>query len=187
MRKVLLLLVVMLGLCSCSKDDDSDTRLVFIGDSMIANWDVERYFPNRIVENRGEDGIGITEMASLTQPNNEAVAIVLIGTNDLKQSMTEEQIEVYVGQYTNAIEQLKYRGIVLISILPTSNEAKNQRIVKVNAGIKEALSHKSNIVYVDCYDAFLRGNVIKEELSREGLHLNDYGYILLTDKVKGRL
>ena len=53
MRKILLVLIGVLCLCSCSNDDEADTTLVFIGDSMIANWDVERYFPNRIVENRG--------------------------------------------------------------------------------------------------------------------------------------
>ena len=187
MRKFYWLLVILFGLCSCSKDDETDVKLCFIGDSMIANWDVERYFPNRIVENLGKDGIGIAEMTAFTQSNPSADAIVLIGTNDIKSSMTDEQVENYIEQYIYTIEQLKYRRIVLISILPTSNESKNQRIKKVNAGIKEALSHKSNIVYVDCYDVFLRGDVIKEELSREGLHLNDYGYILLTDKVKGRL
>ncbi len=181
------MLIGLLGLCSCSKDDEADVKFVFIGDSMIANWDVERFFPNRIVENRGKDGIGIAEMTTLAQPNNEADAIVLIGTNDLKPSMTDDQIAAYILDYASAIEQLKYKRIVLISILPTSNEDKNQRIEKVNDGIREALSDRSNIVYVDCYDAFLRGSVIKEELSREGLHLNDYGYILLTDIVKGRL
>ena len=186
MRKFWGILVTLLGFCSCN-NDEADVKLCFIGDSMIANWDVERHFPNRIVENRGKDGIGIAEITTFTQSDLSAEAVVLIGTNDIKLSMTDEQVDNYIMQYSDAIEQLKFKRIVLVSILPTSNEPKNQIIERVNTRIKEKVAFNTNIEYIDCYDVFLRDGFIKEELSREGLHLNDYGYILLTDQVKKRL
>ena len=47
---------------SCSKNDMDDTPLCFVGDSHIANWDVEYSFPNRITKNYGVDGRSIRDL-----------------------------------------------------------------------------------------------------------------------------
>lgn len=177
-------LLCILGMISCSKNEDVDITLCFVGDSMIANWDVARMFPNRRVENKGVDGIGIQDISNLNLAKPEEDVIVLVGTNDIKSSMTESELDAYVLQYVDAILHLNARRIVLISVLPSAYKTKNQNIETVNKNVRDDMAGMSSVLFIDCYGSFLREGVIKEELTRDGTHLNDYGYILLTDLVK---
>lgn len=164
-----------------------DTPLCFIGDSMVANWDVERYFPNRMVENKGKDGIGIADLDAISFTESMTNVVVLIGTNDLNTPMTNEELNSYATQYITSVCQLKANRFVLVSILPTANVLKNQRIEYINKRICIDVSGLTAVEFVDCYDNFLRDGKIKEELTRDGTHLNDYGYTLLTDLIKEEL
>lgn len=186
MRNLFLSLLVIMGLCACDKEIE-DVKLYFIGDSMVANWDVSRFFPSRIVENRGKDGIGIKELSDQQISFPQDDFIVLVGTNDIKPSMTDEQLDAYVSQYTEVIGHLDAKQVFIISVLPTSNAEKNQMIQRFNKHIQKFFSNSSKIIFINCYDDFERAGVLKDELSRDGLHLNDYGYMLLTERVKERL
>lgn len=186
MRRILAILIVILCFCSCNKHD-MDTTLCFIGDSMIANWDLERYFPNRMVENKGIDGIGIEDLDAISLTGSTTNVVVLIGTNDLNSPMTNAELDSYVLQYITEIGKLKANLQILVSILPTDDKQKNQRIEYVNRNVHDSITKLVSVEYVNCYDSFLRDGKIKEELTRDGTHLNDYGYMLLTDLVKERL
>jgi len=164
-----------------------DTPLCFIGDSMVANWDVERYFPNHMVENKGKDGIGIADLDAISLTESMTNMIVLIGTNDLNTPMTNAELDSYATQYITEVCQLKANRCVLVSILPTANIQKNQRIEYVNRKIHDSITQLVAVEYVDCYDSFMHDGKIKEELTRDGTHLNDYGYMLLTDLIKESL
>ena len=156
-----------------------------MGDSMVANWDVEACFPNRITENMGVDGIGIAQLGSTHMEGQTVVA--LIGTNDLHGGMTEVQLTEYCEQYIQTVAGLGGMPTLVISVLPTSNKAKNETIVRFNRKVKSLMNSNMKIVYVDCYDIFCNDGALREELSRDGLHLNDYGYMILSDRVKEKL
>ena len=174
-------------LFSCSKDEVEDCNLLFIGDSMIANWDVERYFPSRLSENKGRDGIGIDDLVDITVFRQESIVVLLIGTNDIRPTMSEKDVAKYTEKYINAIIGIVCNKLYLISVLPTDNSEKNKRIKAFNDLIKEDVSNHKNIIYIDCYEDFVRDGLLREDLSRDGTHLNDFGYLLLADKVKERL
>ena len=58
-------------------------------------------------------------------------------------------------------------------------------VYEFNAKMKIRLKQYDNIVFVNCYKEFLNNKgLIKEGLTRDGIHLNDYGYMLLTDNLK---
>ena len=171
---------------ACNKDALSDNRMCFVGDSMIANWDVERFFPNRITENLGRDGIGLTELTSIRLDDAVADIILLIGTNDLLPGMTDDGVSGYVDKYLSAIKSFRGKRVLLISVLPTANKEKNNRIELFNKLVQERINDP-HLIYVDCYSSFLRSGVLREEFSRDGLHINDYGYNMLTDILKGKL
>lgn len=52
MGKIMLLLILSLGACS----EEKEGELCFVGDSLVAGWDVKDAFPTWIVRNDGVSG-----------------------------------------------------------------------------------------------------------------------------------
>lgn len=182
-EKGICLLTLLFLLCSCSKDNEQ--VLYFIGDSMIANWDVEASFPNYITKNLGKDGSQASYLGIVCIPDMESEVVVLIGTNDLYSNMSDTELTGYCEDYRNYLSQMDGKKILVVSVLPTSNNDKNNVIRKFNIEMAKRLKPYTHVMFVDCYSAFLDGKgKIREDLSRDGIHLNDYGYILLEDHIK---
>ena len=181
-----MMLVGIMFLMACEKDE-SDEKLYFLGDSMVANWDVEASFPNRITENLGVDGIGIATLDASVVKDNHAASVVLIGTNDLSANMSEEKLTAYCEDYLRTIAGIPSGKVVLISVLPTNNKPKNEVIQAFNERVEKRIADYAKMVFVDCYQNFCKDGVLRKDLERDGLHLNDYGYMILTDRVKEKL
>lgn len=182
MKGIILFIFISFFLFACSNEDEC--ALYFIGDSMIANWDTESAFPNRITKNLGRDGRRIDDLYSVDISDISCEIVVLIGINDLDRQMTEEQKFLYCKKYEDVLSQLKFRRLWVISILPTYDMLKNRMIREINEGIRSNLNKYPNIIYIDCHNDFLKDGVIRNDLSRDGIHLNDYGYLRLTASVK---
>lgn len=183
MKNALFLLISLMLFCSCNKGEES--VLYFVGDSMIANWDVEASFPNHVTKNLGRDSSHSSYLNSVSLPYKNADVVVLIGTNDLHGGISDAELSVYCEDYESKLCQIGGGRILVVSILPTSNKDKNNVICKFNKEICRRIEAHANMVFVDCYNVFMDdGGLIKEDLSRDGIHLNDYGYILLGDQIK---
>ena len=76
MGKIMLLLILSLGACS----EEKEGELCFVGDSLVAGWDVKDAFPTWIVRNDGVSGAKLEEIATwnlnlclqekITEPQN---------------------------------------------------------------------------------------------------------------------
>lgn len=183
--RTLFVILSLFALFACS--DDLDVRLCFVGDSIVANWDVEQSFPNRITENRGIDGIGISELEQMSIVCDGEELVVLIGTNDIRATMSEKEVAMYVDDYLKTVFDLGGKRVFLLSVLPTSDLDKNRRIEQFNEQVAAKILGNSKYIFVNCYDTFLQDGVLRDDLSRDGTHLNDYGYVLLSDKLKEKL
>lgn len=182
-EKILLSWVMLFVLCSCCKDDEQ--VVYFLGDSMIANWDVEATFPNRITKNLGVDGLHVEGLRNVNISDISAGVVVLVGTNDLHGHMSDDELASYSDIYEKEICRIGGGRIFVISVLPTSDKDKNRIIEKFNKEMCQRLKQYMNVTFIDCHNAFLDEDCgIKEDLFRDGLHLNDYGYILLGNHVK---
>lgn len=152
---------------------------------MIANWDVEMAFPNRITINRGIDGSQADILGMTYIPDSQSDVVILVGTNDLYGNMPDTDLNVYCDEYVSNVCRISGGRIFVISVLPTSYKDKNMTIHEFNAKLETRLKQHNNIIFVDCYNEFLNNDgLIKEDLTREGIHLNDYGYMLLTNTLK---
>ena len=99
----------------------------------------------------------------------------------------EKEISMYVDDYLKTVTVLGGKRVFLLSVLPTADIDKNRRIECFNVQIEAKIPEYPNVVFINCYDTFLQDGVLREDLSRDGTHLNDYGYVLLSDKLKEKL
>lgn len=56
-------------------------------------------------------------------------------------------------------------------------------IITANEKINEVLKGKQNVFFLNVFDYFLNGNQIEYEYFTDGLHLNSYGYKILSHKL----
>lgn len=164
------------ALVACTNDDD--VFLTFIGDSLVARWDLQEYFPSSLTENRGVSGSGISYIESCAGQLENHDIVVLVGTNDC--SMMKRDMEGYADRYVKAVSALGGRRVYLFSILPRSSVELNSVIRQMNQLIKQRVTDIPGIVYLDAYNYMLREDVLDVNLSSDGVHVNNYGYDILS-------
>jgi lysophospholipase L1-like esterase len=118
-----------------------------------------------------------------------AAMIVLAGTNDIARNTGPETIEMVEENFMAMTELAQAHGIkvILCSIMPVADYGPRKmtdshppsEILRLNAWMKQyAASH--NAIYADYFSALADSNgMLKEGISRDGLHPNDQGYQLI--------
>lgn len=157
--------------------------VVFLGDSITANWNLDAAFPDWTVYNAGIGRQDTTQMLARFRHDalrgNPETLYILAGTNDIyfkqPQSVTESNI-------TQMIDIARANGVtvVLCSVLPTepSNYADRppERIIALNEWLR-ATATRYGLQYVDYYSSFV-GSV---GLTYDGIHPNAAGYAVMRD------
>ena len=180
-------MLLFLIICGCNKDGIDDKTIYFVGDSQIANWDVEFYFPNRITKNLGKDGAILNYLNSVKIPKKDAELVIEIGTNDIREDWDDIQIREYVDRFSEIIKAFPCNTKYVLEVFPTSNIYKNRVIESFNSELKKIFCKENNVILVEVYDALEDNGVIKVSLTRDGLHLNDYGYRVVTNEIQRML
>lgn len=188
MCQVKLQVVLSLIICFYACDSiNSSTDIYFIGDSLVARWDIEYFFPGYVVHNMGLSGSGVKWIKQNEGQLSKRTVVVLTGTNDLKK-LDRNNLEEYACQYVEAIKGLGAKRLVLFSILPRNdgNDISdiNQLIFELNQLINSKLQKDKTIVYSNVFSVFIRDSSLDMNLSYDGVHLNQYGYEVLTGEVK---
>lgn len=184
--KRIIFICVFIFLMSCV-NEQRDYNIIFIGDSLVARWDIESSFPSIRFENLGYSGSGVAYIEKLNGMFDGYDIVILSGTNDLG-IVRKEGVEVYSERYVNAIINLKGRNIYLYSILPRSFKGDqiglNDLIDSLNQNIKKRIIIYKNVKYINVNSQFRTQHGMNEELSYDGLHLNNYGYEILSRELK---
>ena len=113
----------------------------------------------------------------------------MIGTNDLGAGIDRDQIvENIIQIIAMTKDQSPNTKIYYETIYPVNRSKRsandkryNEDIKYINSKMKEYCSN-SNVTYIDVYSALQdeEGN-LKLEYTDDGLHLNEYGYDVVTD------
>lgn len=176
-------------------------NIVFLGDSITDYYDLEKYYKDYYVVNSGVSGnIAkdiLDDMEERVYKYNPSKVFLVIGTNDIQRNISDKEI---VKNIETIIENIKKNRkdtkIYLESIYPINNtdndkinnevvgKRTNEEIRKVNQELKEYCD-KEKITYIDMYKKLAddEGN-LKIEYTKEGLHISDKGYELITDVIK---
>ena len=199
MKRLLLLFLFVIAFGSCAFEEGED-ELCFVGDSITYLWDLEYYFPNYIVSKHAVSGAGLKQMDSWDVSDCKGrTTILLIGTNDIGYWKStadgiEHLREEYKDRFIKSAKRIEASPLIVLSILPRNawgeqDPAVNENIEIQNEILKHAL--KTEIPgsrFVDVFDMFLdSGFEIREDLFKDGLHPNDEGYEILSQKIQGVL
>lgn len=179
-RHCITIILCITTLISCSKNEEK--WIAFIGDSEIARWDLQTYFPTRLTENMGVSGSGLLYIKSLAGNMQGKDAVVLFGTNDLAWAY-EGNIDEYVSQYITAVKKLAAQRTFVISIFPRcfkgDAEDINRKIESLNEKIKLSATTQ-DLIYINVFPLMLKDGTLNMQYSYDGLHLNDLGYELVS-------
>jgi lysophospholipase L1-like esterase len=171
-----------------------EDRVVFMGDSITDNWGRKygKFFPGKPYINRGIGGQTTPQMLIRFRPDVIAlrpkVVVILAGTNDIAGNTGPATLESIEDNLTSMAELAKLNGIkvVLSSVMPVCDYIRPQtarrppdKIRALNAWMRDYAA-KNGHIYLDYYPAMLDDKeMLKRELTDDGLHPNDVGYELI--------
>lgn len=200
-RGLLLLTVFSI---SCSKLQPAEMKqILFTGDSLIQDWNIQSYFSEYTVINTGKCGSNITDLIKRLPKDIYSLkpdfTIVLIGTNDcismVQSNVNDSEIIDSVRLlYQNMFNILKTSNspFTVISLLPINriwNQDLYKRInflySKVNQEITDILKSYHQSAYFNAFD-LLRDNSLElmDQYTTDGLHLTDVAYDIISENIR---
>ncbi len=172
-------------------------NIVFLGDSITDNYDLETYFPDVSLVNSGISGDATQEilkdMKNRVYRYNPSKVILLIGTNDIAQGKTAEETFESIKKIVEEIQDNRKQAKIYIQSVYPVNETideeivgqrNNEDIIALNQKLEEYCIDKK-LVYIDIYNSLIDENKrLMKEYTKEGLHISKKGYELITEKLK---
>lgn len=181
--KLCLVAIICLILGACSENED-DKIIAFVGDSLVARWDLQNSFPTKQTENYGVSGSRLDYIQSQAGKFIGKDVVVIIGTNDVMHLQDTEE-EGYAEKYVEAVEKLGGDRVFLYSIFPrrfsTDPADINKRIERLNQLIASGIG--TDVIYIDVYEMLTKDGNLNMQFSYDGLHLNDFGYEIISKEL----
>lgn len=178
----------------------TDTRVVFLGDSITDLWRDPRFggfFSSEPYLNRGISGQTTSQMLLRFRQDvialHPRVVVILAGTNDIAGNtgpMTDEEIEGNIASLCELAQAHQIRA-VLASITPVSDYHRRpaappmtarrspKRIIAINDWIRSYAANNHH-VYLDYHAAMLDATgMLREDFSEDDLHPTAKGYAVM--------
>jgi lysophospholipase L1-like esterase len=163
-----------------------EVDIAFIGDSLTDGYDVEKYYPEFKVENRGIGGETTHGLLARLDVSvyqlKPKIIVMLIGANNFK-TMFEDYEDIIIG----IKENLPDTKLVICSLTSMGGEwGKNNQLAAFNNVKIKAYAEKHGCPFVDLYTPLLnmKTNEIFEHYTTDGGHLTAEGYEVLTSAIK---
>lgn len=178
------------------EEQDSKSPIVFLGDSLTEKFPFDKLLSEYDIVNRGISGdkiggyhyYGLLDRLDATVVDlNPDKIFLLIGINDI--AYWDTPFEKQVQYYELLMQRLKKTDakIYIQSMPPVSGNVFGKylpEVKRLNVEIQH-LAKQYGFVYLDLYSIFLdEQGTPRNELTLEGLHLNEEGYQLWADFVR---
>ena len=175
--------------------------IVMLGNSLTeGGGDWSARLGKKNVRNRGiigDEVMGIYDRLHQILPGHPAKLFLLIGVNDISHNLTSDSI---VSMIRTTVERIQKESpdtkFYLQSLLPFNESfgryksltGKTDMVPEVNLRL-EALAKEKNIAYIDLFPLFTEKgtNVLRSELTNDGLHLNEDGYKIWVKAIKKKI
>ncbi len=173
----------------------SESRVVFMGDSITDIWKFDKYFPGKPYINRGIGGQTTPQMLLRFRPDvvdlQPKAVVILAGTNDIAGNTGPMSLAEIEGNLQNMAELASVHGIrvVLSSVIPVNDYTERSKmffplrppaeILELNRWIKSYCA-QHGYVYLDYFSAMVDDKgLLKSDLAEDGLHPNDRGFAIM--------
>ena len=179
---------------------------VFIGDSLIEEYQLTECFPDKPVMNRGIGGDTTNGLLSRLETSvfdlKPRQVFILIGTNDLELANDDEQqiAENILTIVTTIKKRLPAVQVHVIKLLPVSlgsathidlktvGRRHPERIQTVNAYLEKLLTGIDRLTVHDFTSQLTDAHgYLQDAYTREGLHLTPLAYEVLTEALRSYL
>ncbi len=170
--------------------------IVFIGSASIRRWDLDRYFPDLPVINRGFGGSQIADCAYFADriilPYEPKTVVLHAGNNDIRRGKTPQQVLADYNLFVETVhEALPTTRIAYISINPDRRHWDLvDKLRKANQLMAAVTEKDERLVYVDADTPMIgEDGKPRPELFTEpdGVHLSAEGYELWTSLLRPHL
>ena len=158
-------------------------KFAFLGNSHMAFWALDVYFPSWECLNYGAPGEGLAYVESFTVDTSDCQVVIQFGTNDIYR-LNDENMDDYVERYVKAVLAIPSLKTYLFCIFPRNDyddysTAVNKFIRILNEKIVAKLTG-TGVIYLDVFDQLLMNGRLNPELTIDDLHLNGKGYRILS-------
>lgn len=173
-------------------------NIVMLGNSLTEGGkDWSELLGKKNILNRGISGdnvMGVYDRLHQILPGHPAKIFLLIGVNDISQDATTEQIVSNIRSVAERIlQESPSTKLYLQSLLPINEsfgrwkklEGKSAMIPEINAQL-EALAREKGITFINLFPLFAEkeANVLRADLTADGLHLKENGYKIWAKELK---
>jgi lysophospholipase L1-like esterase len=175
---------------------NTEGEIIFAGDSLIAEgpWS-EFYSP---IKNRGIGGettVGLLDRLDEITESKPWKVFFLVGTNCLAADLPIAQV---VRNYRKILERIRRESPQtqghVISVLPVNQRLKNgpvhdnASIRDLNRRLRDLAGEFERVTFIDVFDALADANGdLRKDLTSDGLHLNNDGYLILGRLLQGHV
>lgn len=175
--------------------------IVMLGNSLTENGgDWAARLGNKNVRNRGiigDEVMGVYDRLHQILPGHPAKLFLLIGVNDVSHDLTTDTI---VGMIRVTVERIQKESpdtkLYLQSLLPINESfgrykrlaGKTNMIPEINKQLEE-LAKEKDLTYINLFPLFTEkgSNVLRAELTTDGLHLKEEGYKIWVKAIRKKI
>ena len=178
--------------------DGTKEGIIFMGDSITEEWGriMPEFFSNKQYINRGIGGQTTPQMLIRFRQDvidlNPAAVVILAGTNDIAGNTGPSSVKMIIDNLMSMSEIACKQNIQVFmsSILPVFRYPWNKSIIEPFKKISEInnfmkdFSKREKLVYVDYHSHMVDSRPgLKLELTTDEVHLNQAGYIVMSEIV----
>lgn len=175
---------------NCLEQLNIKADVVFIGDSLTANGNFQKAFPNTSVCNLGCYGdriVNVRSRISTVSSLHPSKVFIACGVNSLACRNLKTCKYQYKKLITECVKELPDTKIFICSVLPVADVKNpycdNDKIRNFNHYLK-SLSQSQKLTFIDLYSAYEQNGSLPKKYTQDGLHLTSSSYVIWYKLIK---
>ena len=169
--------------------------IVFVGASSIVRWNVEEFFPDLNVLNRGFGGSEMADTAHFAPrtvlPYQPRIVVLYPGENDIARGASPETVAAGFERFVTTVHSaLPQTRILVIGLKPTPARWRfNDQMLDTNRRLRDIARRHDGITYISVEKAMLGADKLPRPdlFIEDGQHMTRPGYEIWTDILRPHL